>query len=143
MDDREGVGGAQRIGRLLHDAAHLFGGELPAALDPPAERLAVDVPHHEIHEIPARRADVEDRHHVGMGEPRSGLRLAREARADLLLEGEFGRKDLDGDPSMQALIPGAVDHAHPTAADLPFYRVCPRQRLLEPLGEGGLRAVGH
>ena len=96
--------------------------------DPARQRLAVHVAHDEVHQ-PLALADGVDRDDVGMGQPGGGLRLAGEALADVLLEGELGRQHLDGDPALEPLVAGAVHHAHPAAADLAFERIGVAQRL--------------
>ena len=58
---------------------------------------------------------------------------AREAGADIFLKGELGRKHLDGDSALQALIAGTEDHAHSAAPDLPFDRI----RAAESFAEAG------
>jgi len=43
-----------------------------------------------------------------VGEPGGGLRLPGKSLADVSLESQLGREDLDGPPPFQPLIPGAV-----------------------------------
>ena len=105
-------------------------GSLPRRLIRPADRLAVDVAHDEVDEALAL-ADGVDRDDVRMGQPGGGLRLAGEALADVLLEGELGRQHLDGDPALEPLVAGAVDHAHAAAADLALDGIRVAQRLGE------------
>ena len=88
---------------------------LPA--DPGGHRFAVHVSHDEVDQ-PLPLADGVDRDDVGMGQPRRRLRLAGEALPDVLLEGELGRKHLDGHPPLQPLVAGAIHHAHAAPADL-------------------------
>ncbi len=76
-----------------------------------------------------------------------GLRLAGEPLADVLLEGELGRQDLDGHPALQPLVPGAVHHAHAAAADFSLDGIGVTQRRGEPsrqrlVGRGGHRREG-
>ncbi len=63
-------------------------------------------------------ADAENRHDVGVVQPRRGTRLALESLH--LLRGGESRigQDLQGYPPAQRLLLGLVDHAHAAAADL-------------------------
>ena len=74
---------------------------------------------------------------------RRGLGLAGEPLADVLLEGELGRKDLDGDAALKPLVAGPVDHAHPAAADLALDGIRVAQRLGEPGRQRLIGRVGH
>ena len=140
VDDRERVGGGERVGGLLHDAADFLRGQLAPALDPRAERFAVDQAHDEVDQA-AALVDVVDRDDVGVRQARGGLRLAGEALADFLLEGELGREHLDRDAALQPLVAGAIDHPHPASADLAFDRIRVSQRLFRG-AERGLFVVG-
>ena len=55
-----------------------------------------------------------------MGEPRGGLGLTREAFPDLLAKGDFRGQDLDGDPSLELHVTGAIHDAHAAPPDLTF-----------------------
>lgn len=84
------VGGGEGVGDLAHDAHGLGHGERAVAVDPLAQRLAVDERHRLVKE-PVRFARVEQRLDVRMLEPREEADLAREAvraerRAELTLE---------------------------------------------------------
>ena len=138
VDDGEPVGGAERVGRLRHDPAGLLDRQLAPPADPARHRLAVHVPHDEVDQAVAL-ADGVDRHDVGMGQLGGGLRLAGEPLADVLLEGELGGQDLDGDPALEPLVAGAVDDAHAAPPDLALDGVGVTQRRGEP---GRQRLVG-
>ena len=62
---------------------------------------------------------------------------------DVLLEGELGRQHLDGDPALEPLVPGAIDHAHPAAPDLALDRVGVAQGLGEARRQRLVGRVGH
>src|SRR5213078_4951753 len=68
-----------------------------------------------------------------------GLRFAQEPDADFLPEGELGGQDLDRYLTLQALVPGLVDHAHAAATELPLDGVGASQGLDQASGE---RLVG-
>ena len=53
-----------------------------------------------------------------MGEGSQGLGFVAEAGEALWVVGHGGGQDLDGDLAVQALVPRAVDLAHPPLADL-------------------------
>ena len=142
VDDGHAMGGAEGVGRLRHDPAGLVDGQAPAPADPPGDRLAVDVAHDEVHQSEAF-ADGVDRDDVGVGQPGGGLRLAGEALPDVLLEGELGRQDLDGDPALEPLVAGAVHHAHAATADLALDGIGAAQRLGEPSSQRLVRRIGH
>ena len=105
-------------------------GSLPRRRMRAADRLAVHVAHDEVDQ-PLALADRVDRDDVGMGQPRRRLGLAGEPLADVLLEGELGREDLDRDAALEPLVAGPVHHAHPAAADLALDGVGVPQRLGE------------
>ncbi len=72
-------------------------------------------------------------------EPRGGLGLTGEPLANVLLEGELGRKHLDRHAALEALVAGPVHYAHAAATDLALDRV----RISKGFGEtGGERPVG-
>ena len=139
VDDAERVRRAERIGRLEHDAARLLRGQPAAPLQLRRHRLAVHVRHDEVDEPVGPFAHRMDRHDVGVGQPRRGLRLAQEPDADLLAKGKLGRQDLDRHLTLQALVPGLVDDPHAAATELPLDGVGASQRLDQASGE---RLVG-
>jgi hypothetical protein len=122
VDHADGVGGAQRVGGLRHDPADLVGGEAAAALEPARHRFPVHVPHDEVHQAGAF-ADGVDGNDVRVGEASRRLGFAGEPLADVALEGELGREDLDCDPALEPLVTRPVDHAHSAPPDLPLQRV--------------------
>jgi hypothetical protein len=80
-------------------------------------RLAVDEGHHEVDEI-VRFADGVDGDDVGVRDPRGGLRLAHEARANIGSIGQFRGQDLDRHRALQLLVARPVDHTHTAPPDL-------------------------
>ena len=80
MDDAEGVRIRQRIRNLTGDRDRVVDRELALALQPTAQRLALDEGHH-IVEQTMRVAGVEHRQDVRMIQPRGNLDLALEAIA--------------------------------------------------------------
>ncbi len=104
---REAAGGAQEA--LQHDRP--WPGLLP---HPCAERAAVEQRHDQVDQT-VDRADVEDRHHVGVAQASHGLGLPQDA---FLPDRSPGVADqLDGQRALELGIAGAMDHAHPAGAD--------------------------
>jgi hypothetical protein len=142
MNDGYSVGSPQSVGRFLHDAAGFFHRQLPAPANPRSDRLAVHIPHHEIHQ-PLALTDGVNRNDVGVGEPGGGLRLAGKAFPNVLLKGKLWWKHLDGDPALKPLVARAVDYAHSSAADLPFYGIGSAQGLGQPSRERSIARRRH
>ena len=63
-----------------------------------------------------QRADVVDRHHTGVREPRHRARLDEQPGARLLVAGRVRLHDLDRDVAVELRIVGRVHHAHGAAA---------------------------
>ena len=59
------------------------------------------------------------RHHVGMIEPGQGAGLGEQAIVSAGIVEAAGVDQLEGDPSIEIRIVGAVDHAHAAAGDRP------------------------
>ncbi len=142
VNDRQRVGGRERVSGLPHDAPRLVGRHPAPTPDPRRERLPFDQPHHEVDDA-ATFADIVDRHDVGMGQSRRRLRFAGETLPDLRREGQFRRQHLHRHPPLQPLVPRAVHHAHATAADFAFDGVGVAERLLQERGQGALARLGH
>jgi hypothetical protein len=142
MDDRDRVGGAQRIRGLGHDAADFVDRQLPPAADAGGDRFPVYEAHDEVDQ-PHPLADRVDRDDVRMAQPRGGLGLSGEPLPDVLLEGELGRQHLDRHPALQPLVPGAIDHPHAPSADLAFDGISVAQSGGEAGGEGLVGWTGH
>jgi len=142
MNDRDRVGGAQRVGGLGHDPPDLVHRQLAPAADPGGHRLAVDVSHDEVDQ-PQPFADGVDGDDVGMAQAGRGLGLAGEPLADVLLEGKLGREHLDGDPALEPLVASAVHHAHAAPADLALDGVGVSQGRGEAGRKGLVSGAGH
>src|ERR1019366_3922414 len=96
-----------------------------------AERLTLDVRHHEKHEL-ADLVDMMDRHDVRMAELCPHLRLAQELLAQFRpRRGEHARQHLDRHRQREPQFAREVDDPHPAAPELALERVAPRHRLLE------------
>jgi hypothetical protein len=124
VDEAVGVGGVQGGGDLSADRDGAC--RLGLALRP-QQRLqvgAVDVAHHQV-QLRVDLARVVDRDDVRVLERRRRLRLRQEARPEVLVPRELRDDQLEGHGPLQAAVVGAVDDAHPAAAD----------KLLEPVAE--------
>jgi hypothetical protein len=80
---------------------------------------------------------------VGMGKLRGSLSFSGEALADVLLESQLGGKDLDGDPALEPLVPGAIDDSHPAPPDLTLDGIGVPQRLGESRRQRLVRRICH
>ena len=99
-----------RIWRAISTARS---GSHRAVIEEIGERLALDVLHHQV-----RRAfvdaEVDERHAVGMVQPRRRARLALEAIDDARLVRQDGVQELDDDRAADADALALVDDAHAT-----------------------------
>ncbi len=128
------MGGAERVGALLHDAARFLGRERPLPLHPSRDGLAVDIAHDEEDDA-LGLANRVDRHNVRMEQLAGRLGLALEPLADVLLERQFGRQHLDGDPALQLLVARAIDHAHAAPPNFTLKGIGGAQRLSDASGK--------
>jgi hypothetical protein len=90
---------------------------------------AADVAHRD-EELPLGLARLVHRHDVGVLQTRGELGLPHEARAERIVRGELGGKDLDRNAPAETSVLGKVDNAHPAA---------PEQGLDPVEAEGGAR----
>src|SRR5688500_2393913 len=74
-----------------------------------------------------------------MGELRRRLRLAEEALADVGIERQLWRQELDRDAPVEAHVGGAIDDGHSPSADLRVHQVLGPDRSDEPVEQ----EVGH
>jgi hypothetical protein len=74
---------------------------------------------------------------------RGGLRLTAEPLTDIQLECQLGRKNLDGDAALEAIITGAVHDAHPAPSNLALDCVGISQGFGETNGEGPVCSHGN
>ena len=58
-----------------------------------------------------------DGDHVRVIDARRGARLGQEALADVVVVDQLGRDHLQRDDTVEPELDGAIDHAHPAAAD--------------------------
>jgi len=107
----------ESVGDVPQRAARLVDRQRAVIVYALGEIVARDVRHHEEDE-PFQFIDGVDIDDVRMVELRRRLRFAQEAGFDLAAKRELGRKDLDGDCTLQASVFCAIDHAHSAAPDL-------------------------
>ncbi len=119
MDDADGVGGLERVEHLAHERHGVARREAPEALDPRAERLALEVLHHHVAGAVGHDAEVEDLADVLGADATGGLRLALETRHRLGLARHVAVEHLDGDAPVDAEVLAFVNGAHPAAAEQP------------------------
>ena len=100
----------------LQMASARAGSSAPSARRSALQVRSLDEAHREV-EAAVDVARVVDRHDVRVLERHGELRLAREALAEALVERQLGRHQLQRDRPLQPQVVGAVDDAHPTAAD--------------------------
>ena len=132
MDVAGVVDGVERLAEARRDLARPLG--LERALDP-HQRPQVgsrDVAHHDVCAV-AVEPGLVDRDHVGMLDRRRGAQLAQEPAPRLRIVEALGRDDLDRDVAPEAVLAGAVDHAHATAPD----------RLLDPAAAEQVTRTGR
>ena len=86
-------------------------------LDHQVEPLTRDELHRVVADVPSC-SHLEDRHDVGVVQPRRGARLAAEPLQGLLIVQGVPRQDLQRHPPAQRLLLGLVDHAHAAPAHL-------------------------
>ncbi len=84
-------------------------------IDPPAQAARREVLHR-VEGQAVALAPVVDLDDVGMPQPGDRFGLGQEALQRLLGGVPAGRDHLEGDPSAEADLAGAIDHAHPAAA---------------------------
>jgi hypothetical protein len=97
------------------DAQRLVGRHLALAHDHRLEGHALDVLHDQA-QPPARLGEVVEVDDVRVLELGQDARLLDEARLELLVDGELGREDLDGDGLPGHAVIAAIDHAHAARA---------------------------
>ena len=132
MDVAGVVDGVERLAEARRDLARPLG--LERALDP-HQRPQVgsrDVAHHDVCAV-AVEPGLVDRDHVGMLDRRRRAQLAQEPAPRLRIVEALGRDDLDRDVAPEAVLAGAVDHAHATAPD----------RLLDPAAAEQVTRTGR
>jgi hypothetical protein len=130
MDHTAGVGMRQGARHFLEDSR---GGGVPqraAIAHALSQRLAVDVGHHEEHEV-LDLVHGEDGDDPRVGELCRGARLPQEALPGGRLAGPFGRQQLDRHPAVEPQIAREVYDPHTAASETALQRVSPSQRTSE------------
>ncbi len=121
MDHPALVGMSQGLGRLKAPARDVRGRQRLAGLPGIGQDIRQAAPLDKLHRVvmdAALAADGEDRHDVGMVQPRDGLGLAMEPLHGLLVRDGAEPEDLQGHPTAERGLLGLVDDAHAAAADL-------------------------
>ena len=129
MDDALLVRGGEGLCDLRPELHHLVEWQR-ALLQAIGEDLALEQLHHQEVRV-ALVPDVEERADVGVIQGGDRLGLALEALAALLVLGEGGGEDLDGDAAVEAGVLPPPDLAHSAGADR-------RQELVRPEPRPGL-----
>ena len=119
MDDALAVRVVERIADL-RDEFERLGGVQAGAVQDLAEVGAIDELHDEVEMAFARLAEIVDRDDAGVLELGEGARLAAEAGDELLVGGDFGGEELDGDGAVERGLPAFIDSAHAALADEGF-----------------------
>jgi hypothetical protein len=117
VDHALAVRGLDRAADLFHDGERVLGRQGARAGEHRAQRLALDHLHREVRDAVREHAEVVNVRRVGVVDARHGLRLAHEAADGPLVGDELMAEELEGDVTAEHQVPGAVDDAHPAAAD--------------------------
>ena len=102
-------------------AAHQHGGVLRRQRATRVDALGEALPAHQRHREEIQfgvRADLVDRHDVGMLQARRTLRLAGEARDEVGRGPRSGREQLQRHIAVERTLAGAIDHAHAALTEL-------------------------
>ena len=140
VDDAQVVGLGQPFADLLGDGDRSAGRQRPGLLDQPLEVL----PRHILHRDEQLLAVLVELVHpadVLVGDPAGQLDLVPEAVNRLLVEGDIGVENLEGDLLADFLIVGAVDDAHPAGAQLLDELEPPGEQLPLPSPSGVVSSV--
>ena len=134
------VGVVERRGHLGGDPDGVGDGELLLAVEPVAQRLAVDE-RHDVEQVAVGLARVEQRQDVRVLEVGGELDLGQEALgADH--GGELGAQHLERDAAVVADVLGEIDGRHAAGADLTVQAIAVRQGGLEPAEQFGHGLAG-
>src|SRR6185369_7904527 len=109
------------------------------ALEPGAQRLALDIGTDEVARL-AGRAGVVERKYVRMLEAGEESNLALESFGTGCIA-NVRTKDLDGDRPVVADVASKEHDSHATAAELPLDHVPVSEQLLKPLGQDAHRTL--
>jgi hypothetical protein len=130
------VGVTQRVGHLTRNLQGVGDGQLPLAVEPLAQRLALDI-RHDVVDQAVHLVGVVERQDVRVVQPSGDLDLVQEpGGADFL--GQVGPQDLDRDVTVVLEIVGEKDARHTALAQLALEAV--------PGGQGiaqSFKKLGH
>jgi len=98
--------------------------------DPLAQRLPLDVRHHEEHRV-GRFIHGEDGNDVGVREPRHRARFIQKAPARAGVGSLQRGQQFDGDLALEDQLAREEHHAHATPAEAPLQHVATGQRAVE------------
>ena len=115
MDQRVPVREVQGSAALAHQVEHLGRRERPLGPQQVSHVVPVDVTHRDVEQVHVR-AHVVDGDHVRMGEGRGDPGFLEEPGTEQVIGGDLGREHLECDRAAQPWVLGAVDDAHPAAA---------------------------
>ena len=122
----------ERIGYIAGNPHGLIDGQLCLAIEPGAQRLAIDEGHHVVEE-PIGRATVEQRQNLRMLQRRRRRNLLHEA-----LGAQHGRElrpeHFHRDPAFVLEIVGKVDGCHAACAELALDVIAAGERRAETIG---------
>ena len=114
------------VGHLAGDADRVVHRELLLAVEPVAQRLALDEGH-DVEEVAVGLARVEQRKDVRVLQIGGELDLGEEPLGPDD-GGQLGPEHLEGDPAVVAEVLGQIDGGHPAGPDLPVEAVAVGQR---------------
>jgi len=116
MDDPVLVGIVKPVAHLLHEQELVLEEERPALGDHLLELLALEELHHD-EQVPVHFGEVVDGDDVGVAQPRTGLGLPEEARAQLVGDLDVARDDLERDHAVEDRVVRLENRAHAPAPD--------------------------
>src|SRR5438445_7473172 len=116
MHEPSFVCGVERVPDLCDERERAVGGKRALRSQKRLQVGAGDIAHSDVEQA-FELARFVDGHDIRMIERRCELRLTQEPLAEPFVLRELRRKELQRDVALQALIVGAVDHAHPTASE--------------------------
>lgn len=121
MQNVLGVRRGQGVGDLPAELQRLGQGELAlGALEPAAERLALQQLHDQVDAAVGELAQIRDLDEAGMVDEIDRSRLIKEAARELLIARHGGVQNLHRDPALDGVVEGLIDLAHAPFADF-FY----------------------
>jgi len=125
----------ERLEHVTHDANRLRNGELPALLEPGAQRLTFDERHRIVRDA-GRDPGRQHRHYVRVLQLGDELNLPTET-LHVDLRGELSGQDLDDDFSPERGLFGEEHARHPSAAELALDHICVTKAFFERAAKVG------